>query len=536
MSQNDVPMRSLPLRWRLGLSTSVIVTLVLGSLTFFFQMKDVERSREDRERLMGLAMAPLASDIEASQRVEAIRDRLRRFEEAHSRRGYQHLHALLRDATGRPIKSLFPGPLEEPPPGSLRASVQVVTEAISGGRGTLEVWQDGTEFQTTMDRRWTYWALSLAAAVASILLSLSVAFELLIGRPLRRLLEGVSQMEKGYWSGLEIPRGAREMRWLAYRFRNLGTQLEETVGRLVEAERRAMLGLPPGSLLAPGGSRPGPVEAEASSGSNEEAAFQRNLLRRYLLSRCRFLESRGPKDSRACAVARETWERDVIEAEKLDDGGLKSRLEDAAFRILEPEAFEEIKGRLANHPATNKGWLRKRETEIRKALADAGVHHKALQFRVKHPAGIWRKTKSKGLAIDQIHDIIAFRIIVTDEQGCYLALKAIHNRFEPLLLRFKDYIAEPKANGYRSLHTCIRSQDGIAFEIQIRTPAMHAQAEGDHWRYKGSSDWSGDGPFRQTIAKCSRFLRIGRGWSGAPDSGAAERQAAPEATPPHSTR
>ena len=235
-------------------------------------------------------------------------------------------------------------------------------------------------------------------------------------------------------------------------------------------------------------------------------------------------------------MARETWERDVIEAEKLDDGGLKSRLEDAAFRILEPEAFEEIKGRLANHPATNKGWLRKRETEIRKALADAGVHHKALQFRVKHPAGIWRKTKSKGLAIDQIHDIIAFRIIVTDEQGCYLALKAIHNRFEPLLLRFKDYIAEPKANGYRSLHTCIRSQDGIAFEIQIRTPAMHAQAEGDHWRYKGSSDWSGDGPFRQTIAKCSRFLRIGRGRSGAPDSGAAERQAAPEATPPHSIR
>ena len=231
MSQNDVPTRSLPLRWRLGLSTSVIVTLVLGSLTFFFQMKDVERSREDRERLMGLAMAPLASDIEASQRVEAIRDRLGRFEEAHLRRGYQHLHALLRDATGRPIKSLFPGPLEEPPPGSLRASVQVVTEAISGGRGTLEVWQDGTEFQTTMDRRWTYWALSLAAAVASILLSLSVAFELLIGRPLRRLLEGVSQMEKGYWSGLEIPRGAREMRWLAYRFRNLGTQLEETVGR-----------------------------------------------------------------------------------------------------------------------------------------------------------------------------------------------------------------------------------------------------------------------------------------------------------------
>src|ERR1017187_6809537 len=119
-----------------------------------------------------------------------------------------------------------------------------------------------------------------------------------------------------------------------------------------------------------------------------------------------------------------------------------------------------------------------REAEIRKALAEAGVRHKALQFRVKHPAGIWRKTKSKGLAVDQVHDIIAFRIIVRDEQECYVALKAVHGRFEPLLLRFKDYIAEPKANGYRSLHTCIKSEDGVAFEIQIRTPAMHAQAEG----------------------------------------------------------
>jgi (p)ppGpp synthase/HD superfamily hydrolase len=193
-------------------------------------------------------------------------------------------------------------------------------------------------------------------------------------------------------------------------------------------------------------------------------------------------------------------------------GGASSR--GSTFRILEPEAFEEIVQRLTKLPATNKNWLRKRESEIRKALAEASVRHKNLQFRVKHPAGIWRKTKSKGLALDQIHDIVAFRIIVRDEQDCYFALKAIHERFEPLLLRFKDYIAQPKENGYRSLHTCIKSPDGLVFEIQIRTPAMHAHAEGgeaSHWRYKASPDWSGDGTLRRSVAGLSKALRIGRG-------------------------
>jgi Region found in RelA / SpoT proteins len=537
MSQNDAPLRGVPLRWRLGLSTSVIVTLVLGSLTFFFQKNEVERSREDRERLMGQAAAPLASDIEVSPGVEAIRERVRTFEHAHSRRGYRHLHALLRDAAGRPVDSLFSGPRQEPPPGSLRAGIDVVSEFLPGGRGTLEVWQDGAEFQAMVNRRWRFWVLSIAAAIASILLSLYVAYQLLIDRPLRRLLHGVNQMEKGYWSGLEIPRGAWEMRWLAYRFRHLGTQLEETVRRLVEAERRAMFGLRQESLLAEGGGRPVLVESDASPVSNEEAAFHRKLLRRYLLSRCRFLEARGPKDTGARAAARETWESDVLEAERLGESGLKSRLEDAAFRILEPEAFEEIKRRLAKLSATNKSWLRKRESEIRKALAEAGVRHKALQCRVKHPAGIWRKTLSKGLTIDQVHDIIAFRIIVKDEQDCYLALKAIHERFEPLLLRFKDYIAQPKENGYRSLHTCVKAPDGLVFESQIRTLAMHEQAGGGeaaHWRYKASSDWSGDGAFRRSYASFSKALGIRRGGSGAPDSGAPDKAPRAGVAPPPS--
>lgn len=513
MGKNDAPLRGVPLRWRLGLSTSIIVTLVLGSLTFVVQRREIDRGREDRETLMGQIAAPLATDLESATRIETLEERMRSFQDAHTRRGYKRLHVVLHDAGGHVASST--GPHTSPPPGALRAEVPIRSALLAGGRGTLEVWQDGAEFREMVERRWTQWLLTIAVAIATILFSLYVAYQLLIDRPLRRLVDGVRQMEMGYWSGLAIPRGAWEMRWLAYRFRNLGTQLEETVRRLVEAERRAMLGLGSAPPMVPDGAQPVPAGAGEAPESGGDAAFRRKLLRRYLLSRCRYLEARGPGDPVARAAARETWERDVVEAERLDEGPLKSRLEDAAFRILEPEAHAEIRNGLSGLPATNKAWVRAREAEIRKALAVARVKHKALQHRVKHLAGIWRKMQTKGLALEQVQDILAFRIIVPTEQDCYLALDAIHQRFEPLLLRFKDYIAEPKKNGYRSLHTCIKSKDGIVFEVQIRTLAMHQHAEGGgaaHWRYKASHDWSnGGGHVRGSFAGLSKPFRKRRG-------------------------
>jgi len=509
--QSDPPLRGVPLRWRLGLTTSIIVTLVLGSLTFVVQRREIDRGWEERETLLAQIAAPLASDLEAATTAGGLEERIRTFQDAHFRRGYAGLHAVLRDTRGRVAASSRLGPHVAPPPGSLRAEVPIRNVLLPGGSGLLEVWQEGAVFGATIERRWKQWLLSLAVAIASILLSLYVAYQLLIDRPLRRLLDGVRQMEMGYWSGLPIPRGAWEMRWLAYRFRNLGTQLEETVRRLVQAERRAMLGLGPTPAEAADAAAPVPAEEEGTAGSGEDAAFRRKLLRRYLLSRCRYLEARGPGDAAARAAARESWERDVLEAERLGEGPLKSRLEDAALRILEPEAFDDIRRRVASLPAASKSWLRDREVEIRKSLALVPVKHKALQHRVKHPAGIWRKMQSKGLALDQIHDVVAFRIIVPSEQDCYAALAAIHERFEPLLLRFKDYIAEPKANGYRSLHTCVRSSDGLVFEVQIRTLAMHQHAEGGgaaHWRYKASPEWSnGGGGMRGSFAGLSKALR-----------------------------
>lgn len=484
MSLSGVPARGVPLGWRLGLTTSVIVTLVLGVLTGVVQKREIERGREERRSLLEQNLAPLAADVEEAADLGTIQDRLSRFQVAYFARGHGSVRVVLLDGRGRVVATPLTGPSLKPPDDALTARVPVRSRLLPGEKGELEIWQDETRFREMAARRWRQWLLSLGVAAGCILVSLYFAYVLLIERPLRRLLEGVKQMEQGYWSGLEIPRGAWEMRWLAYRFRNLGTQLEETVRRLVEAERRTVAGL----RAVPAAPVPRPASEEGGAGTTlQEEVFRRKILRRYLVARCRFLETRSPSDAAARAAAHEVWERDVHEAQRLGESPLKSRLEDAAFRILEPDAYADVLRRVSGLTSSRKKWIRERESELRAALADAGVKPRALQHRVKHLAGIWRKMKSKGLAIEQIHDIFAFRILLETEEECYMALSALHHRFEALLLRFKDYIAEPKENGYQSLHTCIRAPGGLVYEVQVRTVAMHAQAEGGdaaHWRYK----------------------------------------------------
>ena len=486
------------------------MTLVLGVLTGVVQKREIERGREDRRLLLEQALAPLAADVEEAPDLAKVQERLSHFQVAHFSRGHGSVRVVLLDAAGRVVATPLTGPAPQPPRDALTARVPVRSDLLTSRRGSLEIWQDETRFREMAARRWRQWLLSLGVAAGCILVSLYFAYVLLIERPLRRLLEGVKQMEQGYWSGLEIPRGAWEMRWLAYRFRNLGTQLEETVRRLVEAERRTVAGL----RASPAAPAPRPAAEEgASAATLQEEVFRKKILRRYLVARCRFLETRSPADAAARAAAHEVWERDVHEAQRLGESPLKSRLEDAAFRILEPDAYEDVLRRVSGLTTSRKKWIRERESELRAALADAGVKPRALQHRVKHLAGIWRKMKSKGLGIEQIHDIFAFRILLESEEECYLALSALHHRFEALLLRFKDYIAEPKENGYQSLHTCIRAPGGLVYEVQIRTLAMHAQAEGGgaaHWKYKKDSvviDVDDDEPPQGVLLSLTDALR-----------------------------
>jgi ppGpp synthetase/RelA/SpoT-type nucleotidyltranferase len=494
------PNRRMSLGWSLGLSTALIVVLVMGILNSVQQWRDIRRDWKDRVTLLTESLVPMAADVEAATTLEEIRQRVSTFQQAYLMRGYTSYCFDLRDGEGRIIVSSSSTRDGDMPSWTLRASIPISSSLLPRGRGTLTVWQKDSKLKAEVERRWVFWLLDLGVAVLCILASLQLAHHYLVARPLRCLMESIRHMEMGYWRGVKIPSGAWEMQWLAYRFQQLGARLDETMQLLVQARRRAcrdLHGSP--DRLAPGGTEDitcledVSVPGEAPVLSDKDALFQ-ELGPQNLLDKCRFLECRSPLDPAAQALAREVWEKDVLEAERLCENGLKCRLENAAFRILNPEAFEQLTRDLRAMVSLRKRWTRAREQEIRKVLERHQLSCLEIQHRVKHLAGIWRKMQAKGLSLDQIHDIFAFRIIVSEEQECYLVLDAIHQHFEPLLLRFKDYIARPKANGYKSIHTCVSGSDHFVFEVQIRTAEMHEEAEGAHWQYKAAQPSNGPPP------------------------------------------
>jgi len=481
------------LGWSLGLGTAIIVVLVMGILIFVQQWRDIRRDWKDRVTLLEESLVPLASDVEAAVTLGEIRERVAAVQKAYLARGYTSTYADLRDGEGRIIVSPSSRSDGDVSSWTLRASIPISSSLLHGGHGSLTVWQQDSKLKAEAERRWIFWLCDLGVAVLCILVSLQLAHHYLVARPLRCLVESIRHMEMGYWRGLKIPSGAWEMQWLAYRFQQLGARLDETMQLLVQARRRACRDLygGPDRLATRETEDIACPDEVVVTGEAPVLADHDPLVRemgpKNLLDKCRFLECCSPLDPAARVLAREVWEKDVLEAERLCENGLKSRLENAAFRVLNPEACEQLSRDLEAMISLRKRWVREREQEMRKVLAKHRLSCLEIQHRVKHVAGIWRKMQAKRLSLDQIHDIFAFRIIVSEEQECYLVLDVMHQYFEPLLLRFKDYIARPKANGYRSIHTCVRDANNLIFEIQIRTPEMHEEAEGGvacHWQYK----------------------------------------------------
>ena len=481
------------LGWRLGLITAVIITLVLGMLTFFQQWYEIGQDWKDRDRLLGEALIPLASDLERANTLGEAHIKLTTFQQALNRRGRTGYHIDLYDEEGRLIVSSMSKQNGDPPGWTLHASVPIHSTWLPRGRGNLKVWKDGSRFKVEVEERWIFWLLDIGVTVLCILISLQIAYQYLIARPLRCLMTNIHHMEMGYWGGFEIPHGAWEMQWLAYRFQNLGSKLEETIRRLVEAERLALLASDPnrphcGEFISMNNaaSEDFPIFSKTIASSNNEKS-QGAMKLQYLIEKCHFLESQNPVDPAARTLAQEVWEKDVVEAERLCENNLKCRLENEALRILNPDAYEQLSQELAAMAASRRGWVKEREKEIHKVLKKHRLSCLEIQHRVKPIGSIWRKMQAKGLTLKQIDDIFAFRIIVSEERDSYLMLGVLHKHFKPKLLRFKDYIAKPKANGYQSIHTCVQDADDLVFEVQIRTPKMHREAEGGeaaHWQYK----------------------------------------------------
>ncbi|MFQ6058822.1 MAG: RelA/SpoT family protein [Anaerolineae bacterium] len=185
-------------------------------------------------------------------------------------------------------------------------------------------------------------------------------------------------------------------------------------------------------------------------------------------------------------IARETLEIFAPLANRLGIWQMKWELEDLALRYLEPEKYEEIAGLLAERRAEREAYIGKVINILRAKLAEERIEAE-ITGRPKHIYSIYKKMARKGVTFDQIYDVHGLRIIVDQVQDCYAALGVVHALWRPIPGEFDDYIAVPKENLYRSLHTAVVGPGRKPLEIQIRTREMHVVAEygiAAHWRYK----------------------------------------------------
>lgn len=185
-------------------------------------------------------------------------------------------------------------------------------------------------------------------------------------------------------------------------------------------------------------------------------------------------------------IARETLEIYAPLANRLGLHVIKNELEDTSFRYLEPDAYREIQAKLHKSLKERLRYIESTEKTIAARLAEQGFNAQ-VSGRAKHSYSIYRKMRDQECEFEQIHDLIAFRIIVETEADCYACLGAIHSRWTPVPGRFKDYIALPKPNMYQSLHTTAIGPGRQRIEVQIRTNSMHRVAEAGvaaHWKYK----------------------------------------------------
>ncbi len=186
-------------------------------------------------------------------------------------------------------------------------------------------------------------------------------------------------------------------------------------------------------------------------------------------------------------IAMESIEVYAPLANRLGMGKLKGEIEDAAFPFAHPKEYKEIEEIIKEEKNLYEKNLEEIHKELEKELNKNKVKVVEINYRMKHKYSLWKKLLKREMDIEKVHDIIALRIVVENIEECYRVLGIIHSIWKPLPGRIKDYIAVPKPNGYRSIHTTIFTGSGGVAEIQIRTKEMHAEAAygiAAHFAYK----------------------------------------------------
>jgi GTP pyrophosphokinase len=185
-------------------------------------------------------------------------------------------------------------------------------------------------------------------------------------------------------------------------------------------------------------------------------------------------------------IAQETLDIFAPLANRLGMGLLKWELEDLAFRALEPQAYKRIAKLLEEKRSEREVFIKGFGDQLRSLLDEQKIKA-SVQGRVKHIVSIWRKMQRKNLEFHELFDVRAARILVDSVADCYAVLGIVHTTWQHIPQEFDDYIANPKENGYQSLHTAVATEDGKVVEVQIRTHEMHENSElgvASHWRYK----------------------------------------------------
>lgn len=475
------PRRGWGLGLRLALLVSITVAGVMAAISGWQLAADLRSELQARRSLLAASVSPLVSELQSASDFGAAAAVLERFHASYVGAGHvDHYIALAAPdgsvllRAGEQTGTLHP----------LTVSVPLSSVAVGGDGLQLVVSQRDERLSTDRSRRWRAWAIHVAVTALVIVLLLFIVIRREVTGPIERLLGGIRKMELGYWDDVADPGGAWELRWLAWRFRTIGGELRLATGNLMAAQRRA--------YAAEAGAQ---ADACATIKLPATAAATRpddvlDQLLNFLQARLACLRTADPRDAETRRLAELTWHRDAQQAERIGFAELRICLEDAALRVLQPEAFSNIEREVKDRRLILARIGVEISNSLEKALAARGVPFLSITHRIKHVAGVWKKMREKDLSLDQVHDLLAMRIVVPTVSDCYHALGVVHDLREPRVDRFKDYIAQPKPNGYQGLHTTVQGPDGFVFEVQIRSLAMHQLAEhGDasHSEYKAAN-------------------------------------------------
>jgi GTP pyrophosphokinase len=208
-------------------------------------------------------------------------------------------------------------------------------------------------------------------------------------------------------------------------------------------------------------------------------------------------------------IAQETRDIYAPLAHRFGMAQMRWELEDLAFKYLEPDEYRSLARLVSARREERERLIASVADPIRDALVAAGVKTADVSGRPKHLWSIWKKMQKRNKPYEEIYDLLAVRVLVENVPDCYHALGVIHERWSPLQERIKDYIAQPKSNGYQSLHTTVFGPEKQLFEIQIRTREMHRTADygiAAHWRYK--EDSKGPGELDRQLAWFRQVLEL----------------------------